>query len=123
MDTVQGFKVRNDGEGVQITFAGITGNRTVTLSLEDAIRLEVQLVKSVVVARANTSAVSDSPKEFADMPEVILVERMNVEFMSDGSLNFQVQTRDGRHVQIAFHDHHALFLQKAFADMSKKKPY
>jgi hypothetical protein len=123
MDTVQGFKVRNDGEGVQLTFAGITGNRTVTLSVDEAINLEQLLVKSVVVARSNTATVSDLPKDFAEPPEVILVERMEVQDMSDGSLNFQVQTRDGRHVQIAFHDHHALFLQKAFADMSKKKPY
>ncbi len=42
---------------------------------------------------------------------------MEIEVISDGSLNFQVQTRDGRSVQIAFHDRHAVFLRQAFADM------
>lgn len=66
MDTTQEIKVRNDGEEVQISFTGDSGDHTVTLSVNDAIRLEQQLVESVVVARSNTSAVSDTPKEFAE---------------------------------------------------------
>ena len=117
MDTTKEIKVRNDGEEVQITFTGDSGDHAVTLSVNDAIRLELELVKSVVGARVNASEVSDLPKEFTELPEVILVNGFEILLMTDDSLTFVIQTREGRTVQVAFHDHHISVLRQALANI------
>ena len=116
MTKLRQLNVRDDGEEIQIEFGESNDQKTVTVTLSenDALRLYNHLAESVLAARANRSRKSDTPKTFGKLPDVVLANRLELQMMSDGTVNFLIQGQDGRQLQVSFHDKHVEMFRQAF---------
>ena len=116
MSRLRQFKVREDGEQMQIE-VGATDSEpsvTITLSENDALTLYNKLEQSVLVQRANRAHKSATPKAFSPLRDSVLVTTLELQIMSDGSAIFLIRGRDGRELQLSFHPDHVKVFRQAF---------
>lgn len=112
---ISDVKVADDGNEAQLTFNGKNNQSlTVLLSFDQAEALTETAIKIMEEARFNRGAHSDMPKSFSPLRDVLLVKTLELLVNPDGSLDFLINTPDGRSFQVSIPAHYGVMLRDVF---------
>jgi len=113
LDRVGDIRLRDDGEKVIFEFVGTDGKVfVITLTFEQLQLVEQKIIDSAYAARFNRGLHSDTPRQYAAIPDVVLVDALQLEFAPTGELNFRIGSRDGRSVHVTFQPEHSQMLRQ-----------
>jgi hypothetical protein len=113
LERVGDVRLRDDGERVIFDFVGKEGKTfVITLTFEQLQLVEQKIIDSAYAARFSRGLHSDTPTAFSPLPDVVLVDNLQLELAPSGQLNFRIGSHDGRSIHVTFRADHSQMIRQ-----------
>lgn len=114
VENIKDVRIADNGNHAEVTFVGL-GNIKLQFSFELLQDLVRGFAEVLVAARFNRGQHSDTPTQFSDKRDIILVDKLELHLAPDGSIDFLIESKGKSPLQVSLHAQHGRLLRDILA--------